>query len=422
MASHSGTPRWVTVVRSLPQVLTVGTLISSSVFIYGWAIKPYQVRYYEQSRNAHASEVSVYAAADTSAPVLVSVFCDTGNLNDITYRPVLEKSRDWSLREMLPSVSEASQLIGGDSSPLYRIADPHLPGGLSQWEALETLELEKRINALLDTPRYKPNFPAPERKKFVDAFIGLGNAGNRHDAGKLNLPQTMKTNDQAALHEQLDRLLQAWENQVNAVANAWLQRWQTLTGASLEPTWNGVAQSTPVDVSAPALKQGTGLVVGLDGDSLPPGDFKVTVGGDPAFRVEEESDLLKPSILFAFRRYPWAFFLALGSLILAAVLFFSYRGWPKHLSDPELFNQAQADNSDELWSELRSRNVWAENYIVDSFFRRGAGMAPTETVILFFWRTVRDTLSNHQVPAQTDQDVREAILLILDRAIVNAIP
>ncbi len=422
MASHSGTPRLVAVVRWLPQVLTVGTLVSISVFIYGWATKPYEIRYYEQSRNTHASEASVYASADASAAVLVSVSCDGGKVNDITYRPVLEESRDWSLREMLPSVTDASKPIGGDDRLLYRIADPHLPGGLSQWEAAETSELERRINALLDSPPYKQNLSPPERKKFVDAFIRLGGTGGRHDASKLNLPQTMKPNDQDTLHEQLDRLLQAWENQVNAVSDAWLQRWQTLTGASLAPTWNGIGQSTPIYVSAPPLKQGTGLVVGLDNGSPAAGDFKVTVGGAPAYKVDEQSDLLKPSILFAFRRYPGAFFALLILVILVAALFFSHWRWPRHLSGPELFNLAQADNSDELWTELRTRNVWAEDYIVDSFFRRGAGMAPTENIILFFWRTVRDTLCKHRVPAQTDEDVHDAIQLILHRAIMNAIP
>ena len=63
--------RLVSLVRWLPQVLTVGTVVTGSLFLYAWATKPYQVRYFRQSDDG-GSRVSVYAAADTGAPLLIS--------------------------------------------------------------------------------------------------------------------------------------------------------------------------------------------------------------------------------------------------------------------------------------------------------------------------------------------------------------
>ena len=197
---------------------------------------------------------------------------------------------------------------------------------------------------------------------------------------------------------------------------------ERVTGTALAAPIKGLGAATPLYLSIPPPKQGTGTVLGIERESpVIPQGVQVMVGDTVAHRVQSLDELKSNSVLLLFRHEWWLIPLLPALIGVLAVVYYSYWRWPKHLKTPDLFRQAQSRNSEELWAELRSRNAWVDSYIVSSFFAAGAGVLPNSEVVSYFWRLIRETLSAHPVPANTDPQVREAQLEILDRSIQNAI-
>jgi hypothetical protein len=416
----SDAPRSVKLARRLVGVIALVPLSSLLIWIYGHAIKPYEVRYYAQSAadNPAKFQVEIYSNIDATDSALVSLDCHPDNLVDITFRPVLEEARDWSLREMFPSVSEVSAFLAGRNAPFVNeIADRHLPGGLSEWEGLERIQLQNALDHALT--KSKSKLTNPEKTQLAQQFISLANP---HQTRMLRVPARMSRAEQVSLRNAIDRAQQGWERSVAIINSNWLLRWQALTGTALSVPIKGVGAATPLYLSIPPLKQGAGVVLGIERESpIVPQAVQVVVGDTTAYRVRSPERLKSSSILLLVRNEWWVMPVLLAVLAACALVYYSYWRWPKHLKTPELFCDAQASNNDELWSELRTRSGWADAYVVSQFFAARTIMVPNADVISYFWRSVRDTLSEHPVPATNDDEVRQAILDILDRSIQNAL-
>lgn len=416
----SDAPRSVRIARRLVGLFALVPLSSLLIWIYAHELKPYQVRYYAHTApdNPSKFQVLIYSDTDATDSALVSLDCHPDNLVDITFRPVIEESRDWSLREMFPSISEAKTFLTGRSAPLIdAIADRHLPGGLSEWEGLERIQLENRLESLLSNPTSK--LTRPERTQLEQQFASLQNP---HQTKLLLLPRRISRADQIALRNAIDRTEQAWERDVALINSNWLLRWQALTGTALAVPIKGVGATTPLYLSIPPLKEGSGVVLGIERESpVLPQSVQVEAGDTTGYRVESMDRLKSMSILLLIEDQWWVIPGLLGLAALCAPLYYSLWRWPKHLKTPELFEQAQKGNNDELWAELRARSGWVDSYVVSQFFAARTILVPNADVISYFWRQVRDTLSAHPVPAASDDEVREAILEILDRSIQNAL-
>jgi len=416
----SDAPRSVKIARRLVGTLTLVPLSTLLIWIYAHEIKPYEVRYYAYAapNNPAEFQVDIYSDVDGTDSTVVSLDCHPDNLVDVTFRPVLQESRNWSLREMFPSVSEVSTFLTGRNAPFVdEIADRHLPGGLSEWEGLERIQLQNRLDLAL--AKSKSKLTSPERTQLEQQFVSLANP---HQTNLLVVPPRMSRADQVALRNAIDRTQQAWERSVAIINSNLLLRWQALTGTALAVPIKGVGAATPLYLSIPPLKQGAGVVLGIERESpVVPQTVSVVVGDTTAYRVRSRDQLKSPSILLLVEDEWWLLPVLLAVIAISALVYYSYLRWPKHLKTPELFREAQRRNSDELWGELRARTVWMESYVVSSFFAARTGMLPNADVISYFWRLVRDTLTAHPVPAADDSEVRQAILDILDRSIQNAL-
>jgi hypothetical protein len=416
----SDAPRSVKLARRLVGTLALVPLSTLLIWIYAHEIKPYEVRYY-----AHATpndpakfQVEIYSHVDGTDSALVSLDCHPDNLVDVTFRPVLQESRDWSLREMFPSVSEANTFLAGRNAlRVDEIADRHLPGGLSEWEGLERIQLQNRLDLALG--KTKGKLTSSERTQLEQQFISLSSP---HQTKLLPVPLRISPADQIALRDAVDRTQQAWEKSVAIINSNWLLRWQALTGTALAVPIKGVGAATPLYLSIPPLKQGAAAVLGIERESpVVPQSVSVVVGDTTVYRVQSRDQLKSPSILLLVEDDWWLVPVLLAVIAICGLVYYSYWRWPKHLEIPELFREAQRRNSDELWGELRARTVWLESYVMSSFFAARTGMLPNADVISYFWRLVRDTLTAHPVPATDDSEVRQAILDVLDRSIQNAL-
>lgn len=421
----SDAPRPVKIARRLVAVLAIVPLSSLLLWIYGHEIKPYEVRYYAHAttNNPTRFEVAIYSKIDATDSAVVTLDCHPDNLVDITFRPVLQESRDWSLREMFPSVAEVNAFLSGRTAPrINEVADRHLQGGLSEWEGLERLQLQNRLDLAL--VKLKGTLTQSEKARLERQFISLANP---HQTNQLVIPPRMGRADQIALRDAIDRTQQDWEKDVAIINSDWLLRWQALTGTALAVPIKGIGAATPLYLSIPPLKQGSGAVLGIDRESpVVPRTVEVVVGDTTAYQVGSLGQLKSSSLFLLVKDEWWLVPLLLTVIGLSLKFYYSYWRWPKHLKGPQLFREAQSRNSDELWSELKSRNGWVESYIMESFFAARTGMLPNADVISYFWRQVRDTLSAHPVPVDNDpavgnDQVREAILDILDRSIQNAL-
>jgi hypothetical protein len=418
----SDVPRSVKIARRLVGALSLVPLSTLLIWVYGHEIKPYEVRYYARATPDSPAEfqVQVYSDVDATHATLVSLDCHPDNLVDVTFRPILQESRDWSLREMFPSVSEVDTFLADRNAQLLvnEIADRHLPGGLSEWEGLERIQLQNRLDLVL--AEYKPKLTTPERTHIEQQFFSLPNP---HQTNLLRLPTRIGRADQDALRNLIDRTQQGWEKNVAVINTNWLLRWQALTGTALAVPIKGVGAASPLYLSIPPLKQGAGAVLGIERESpVTPQAVEIVVGDTAAYRVPSLEQLKSNSLLLLMRDQ-WSALapLLLSVLAICALVYYAIWRWPKHLTTPELFRDAQASYSDELWGELRNRNSWVDSYVVESFFAARAGLLPNQDVIAYFWNRVRDTLRAHPVPAANEPQVRQAILEILDRSIQNAL-
>ncbi|MGD1080520.1 MAG: hypothetical protein ABR881_19555 [Candidatus Sulfotelmatobacter sp.] len=416
----SDAPRSVRIARRLVGAIALVPLSSLLIWTYTHEIKPYEVRYYAQpaSNNPAKFEVSIYSAVDAADSALVSLDCHPDNLVDVTFRPVLQESRDWSLREMFPSVSEVSTFLTGRNAPFVdEVADRHLPGGLSEWEGLERIQLQNQLDLALANSKSK--LTSSERTQLEQQFISLAKP---HQTNLLLVPARMSRADQVALRNAIDRAQQVWETSIAIINSNWLLRWQALTGTALAVPIKGVGAATPLYLSIPPLKQGAGVVLGIERESpIVPQTVQVVVGDTAAYRVRSLDRLKSSSVLLLIEDDWWLVPALVAFVAICALVYYSYWRWPKHLKTPELFREAQKRKSDELWGELRTRSGWLDSYVVSQFFAARTIMVPNADVISYFWRCVRDALSAHAVPATTDAEVRQAILEILDRSIQNAL-
>ncbi|HEY1938133.1 MAG TPA: hypothetical protein VGJ33_09380 [Candidatus Angelobacter sp.] len=418
----SDAPRSVKIARWAVGALALVPLSSLLLWIYQHEIKPYEVRYYAGQLPNHPTkfEVSIYSDDDAADSALVSLDCHPDNLIDVTYRPVLEEARDWSLREIFPSVPEVNSFLrGGNNALADEIGDRHLSGGLSEWEGLERIQLQNRLS--LAIAKSNTRLTLPERKQLEQQFALVGILAP-HQTNTIVFPQQISRADQIAIRNAIDRVQQGWERSTAAINSNWILRWQTMTGTSLVAPIKGVGSATPLYLVIPPLKRGSGVVLGVERESsVAPQTVKVVVGDTTAYRVPSRDDLKAKSIFLLLKGEWWLVPLLIAVLAIAAAVYYSYWRWPKHLKDPKLFEEAQQRNSDELWGELRARNTWVESYVMASFFSAKIGMIPNSDAISYFWRQIRGTLSTHPVTAANDAQVRLAILDILDRSIQNAL-
>ena len=420
---YSDTPRSVTVARRLVKLVALVPLPTLLIWIYTHELKPYEVRYYTQTSPDIPTkfQVLIYSDKDVDDAALVSLDCHPDSLVDVTFRPVLQEARDWSLREMFPSIPESKGFLSPRSAYLIdEIADRHLPGGLSEWEGIERIQLKNRLDRLLT--KSKERFTRSERAQLEKQFLQIGTPQNSHRANQLVWPHRVSRARQAVLASTIDRMQQAWETAVELINSNWLQRWQALTTMPLAVPIQGVGGTTPLYLTVPALKEGAGVVLGIEHESSAvPQSIQVVVGDTVAYKVGSYDHLKSSSILLLIEDQWWIVSVLLAVTALCGLVYYSYWRWPKHLKTPELFKEAQKRNSDELWAELRSRTQWIDSYVVSQFFAVRTVMVPNADVISYFWRCVRDALSAHAVPATTDDEVRQAILDVLDRSIQNAL-
>jgi hypothetical protein len=419
MPASSGIPRPVRIYRLLAKVVTISIPLTMLGWVYHLATKPYEVRVFVETSSSDPRnlQATIFSPADVSEPLIVTFDCPR-NIEDLTYKPTLEATRAWSLRELLPAVAESRPFLTAVPS-LDQVADRHLEGGLADFSRLENSSLEERVKSSLR--RRAPKLTAEQIDAITIAFLALP---NRHRTGGLALPRSLSSQVQAGLQNDLNQMEQEWERDDAAVTAALLQRWQAVTGTTLLIPPNGVSSAAPVYLSIPSLKGGNGLTLSVVREpSLfgnPNQEIKVSYADGSAYRATSAEDLKRPAILLVGMNYPVLTGLVLLAVLGAAVVFLSYRTWPKNLSDPDLYNQARQHKSDELWAELKRRNIWVDPYIVNSFFVHRAGL-PGAEVIAYFWQTVVDTLNTTHVDAQSPLEVQLALQSTLDLAIQNAI-
>ena len=419
MPAMTGVPHAVRIVRFLTQFVTASLLLGLTVWFYHFATKPYQVRLFVEPSptQPRTLQASVYSAEDMNTPLLVTVDCRR-EIEDLTYRPALEESRLWSLRELLPAVAETRPFVTATPS-IDQIADRHLLGGLADWGQLQRSNLDERVKTLLH--HLGPKLTQPQVDNIAAGFLSLP---NRHKMSRLGLPPALSQKAQSEVQSELNRVEEEWERDVASVTTAWLQRWQALTGTTLLVPLDGIGGTTPVYLSIPSLKEGSGVTFGVVRESpllaTPTQEIKASIAEGNVYQVVSSEDLKAPSVLLVAKDHPELTALLLLFVVLAAAVFLSYRTWPKRLSDPDLYNRARRYKSDELWMELRRRNSWVEPYIVNSFLIQRAGI-PGPEVIAYFWQTVSEALNTTHADADTPLQVKLAIQTTLDLAIQNAI-
>src|SRR5208337_1352823 len=301
MPSNTGTPRAVRIIRFLTQFVNGSILLALAAWFYHFATKPYQIRYFVEpsSIQPRGFQASVYSAADVNSPVLVTVDCHGDNVEDLTYRPVLEESRGWSFRELLPAVGEAKPFLTTTAAfSVDEVADRHVRGGLASWHKLEDSNLEDRVKSLLR--QQAPRVTQQELDLIADNFLKLS---NRHDTTTLKLPASLSREAQGRLRLELNRIEEEWERDVATVTAAWLQRWQTLTGTALLVTPNGIGGTTPIYLSMPPMREGTGIGFGVVHEAIYPAtpdpDIKLSVGDASVYKANSWKELKLPSVLLA---------------------------------------------------------------------------------------------------------------------------
>jgi hypothetical protein len=413
--------RWALRLRGLMKLLSFGAILSIAVFVYHKIVDLYRVRFFvtPHADNLSSEQVSVYSLDGTTNPVLVSIDCRPDKLTDIRFRPILETSREWSLREMIPGILDNKAVLTSDfPKTIEELADRHMVGGLADWESLEDSSLRSRVRALLKEKQWR--LSAGERTSLEDAFLDLP---NRHDTMSLGFPATMKAADLSRMRVALDRIQQGWEKDVNTVSTELVLRWQSLTGTNLIASLSGVGGETPVFLSLPPMKSKSGAVVdvaeetGLELET----QFDVSAGDEDVYRSGSYEELKMPAYKLAFLNYPRSvvvMFLLLGIIAWSGIYLWR---WPKTLNDAELFKVAQKDDSDEVWEELRKREPWVDRYVTEQFLHARPARVPTQDVLTAFWRMIREAFRARPVAARTSRQVERAIFDVLDKALFNAL-
>ena len=131
--------RWALRLRGLMKLLSFGAILPIAVFVYHKFVDPYHVRFFvtPHTDNLSFEQVSVYSLDGTTNPVLLSIDCRPDRLTDIRFRPILETSREWSLREMVPGILDNKAVLTSDfPKTIEELADRHMVGGLADWESL----------------------------------------------------------------------------------------------------------------------------------------------------------------------------------------------------------------------------------------------------------------------------------------------
>jgi hypothetical protein len=413
--------RWALRLQNLLKLLSFGAVVPVAVFVYHMCVNPYRVRYFvtPDTDDLSSAQVSIYSADGTANPVFVSINCRPDKLTDIRFRPILEMSREWSLREMIPGILDNKAVLTGDfPKTIEELADRHIVGGLADWENLEDSSLQSRVRALLAQKQWGLN--GGDRAVMEDEFIRLP---NRHDTMSLDFPATMKAADRSRMRAALDRIQQGWEKDVNTVSTELVLRWQLLTGTNLTAPLAGIGGETPVFLSLPPLKSKSGAVVDVSEEAgVGPGtQFDVSAGNEDVYRSATYDELKMPAYELAFLNHPRAFAVALlifGVCVWVGIYLWR---WPKPLKDVDLFRIAQRDDADELWDELRKREPWVERYVTEQFLRARPARVPTQDVLTAFWRMIREAFRARPVAARTPRQVERAIFDVLDKALFDAL-
>lgn len=419
MRKKPAAPRVVRVLRFVTKFVSFSLFLGFAGYFYTTATKPYNARYFVSTSrtNANVFDVSVYSYSGTATPNLLRLGPLSDNLVDVTFRPLEKDMYQVSLREIFGSLPEAKPFLPSHARiSAAEVADRHLPLGLAGWETLRMCNLRSRVRLYL---RIEGNQLSPEeRGKIEDQFMSLP---DRHRVEAVILPKTLQLTSQLRLRAGLDRIEQEWERDVSTVVNAWLQRWQTLTGTTLLPPQNGLGGLTPVYLFLPTTKEESEELVGIETGPFLDHPPDISIHGPEIRKVKCAKRLKWWSIRLAMYDHPWKASALILVFMISLIVFFTYQSWPKREEDVEVFRKAQQYRDEELWSELHSRNPWVDSDIVEHFLVRGAGL-PGAEVIKYFWSMVTGTLNIVHVPARTSDEVERVIRVLLRQALRNVIP
>ncbi len=301
-------PFRVRFIRGLGRIVPFGLFVSVATFLYtGW-VTPYEIRYCSRSLSGpyEAVETRIVNASYSDKRIVLVFHSGSGEIHDVTFRPLLEETQEWSLRELLPSfeahLRPFFQTEGAKQTSVGVLADRHLPGGLDALQRLFTSNLRFRATQFLDQGP-GGSLSGPAKSALVNQFLALP---DRHHADQLNFPSEMSRKHRSQLQAGLEQLHTAWEREVEQIREELLQRWQAASGTTILFGASGFGAERPIELVFDLRKENALVLKFFTGKNASASDIAVSLGSGSrkAYMVRDQVDLEKNGLLLAMTRSP----------------------------------------------------------------------------------------------------------------------